>query len=116
VGEAAARRLSLVHDRVQVAGGLCLAPSPPGLRDERQLLVVEVGDRSSVLGRVDDDLLPLERRVEVGHDAYAPRVADRERLRRRAVLASRAERAALELRLGRRVDERPARTGSLRAS
>ena len=103
-------------ERVEVAGRFLLAPGSPRLSDERELGVAEVGDRSHVLRRVDDDLLPLERRVEVRHDADAPRVPDRQRLGRRAVLAPGAERAALELRLGRRIDERPAGTGPLRAS
>jgi hypothetical protein len=58
---------------------------------------------------VDDHLLPVERGVEVRHDADAPAgavgrrivAAERESLRRRAVLPALAKRALLEL-LGRR--------------
>jgi hypothetical protein len=50
-----------------------------------------------MLGRVDDDLLPLERGVEVRHDADSPGVADPKRLRRRSIFPAGAKRAALEL-------------------
>jgi hypothetical protein len=53
---------------------------------------------------MDDDLLALERGVEVRHDAHAPRLADPQRLGRRAILATRAERALLELLFRRRVE------------
>jgi hypothetical protein len=46
---------------------------------------------------VDHDLLALERRIEVRDDAYLPRVADPEGLRRGSILAAGVERAALEL-------------------
>ena len=114
VREASARRLALVDDRVQVAGGLGLAPPSPRLRDEPDLFVVELGERAHVLGRVHDDLLPLERGVEVRDDADPPGIADRERLRRCAVLPAGAERARVELFLRRRLDVRPARAGPLR--
>jgi hypothetical protein len=51
-----------------------------------------------------DDFLPLEGGIEVGDDADAPRLADAQRLGRRAVLAACAERALLELRVRRRVE------------
>ena len=114
VGEASARGLALVDDRVQVAGGLGLAPPSPRLRDERDLLVVELGERAHVLGRVHDDLLPLERGVQVRDDANPPGLADRERLRRCAVLAAGVERARVELLLRRRLHVGPARAGPLR--
>jgi ribosomal protein L15E len=57
---------------------------------------------------VHDDLLSCERRVEVRDDPHLPRIADPERLGRRSVFASRAERALVELRL-RRLVERGAR-------
>jgi hypothetical protein len=63
-----------------------------------------------VLGGVDDDLLSLEGRVEIGNDADAPRVvAEAQNLRRGAVLASAAERARLELLVRRWIDRRQPR-------
>jgi hypothetical protein len=59
-----------------------------------------------VFRRVDDDLLPLEGRVEVRHDADLPGVAEPQRLRRRPVLTAAAEGTALELVRGRRPDLR----------
>jgi len=46
---------------------------------------------------MDHDLLPLERRVEIRDDANLPRIAESQRLRWRAVLATGVERARLEL-------------------
>jgi hypothetical protein len=65
---------------------------------------------------VHDDLVPLEGGVEVRDDADAPRIADRQRLRRRAVLAAGVEGAGLELFGSRRLQLRPAGAGSLRAA
>jgi len=59
---------------------------------------------------MDHDFLSLEGRVEVGHDPHAPRVADQKHLGRRPVLAARAERARLELFLGRRIEFAARRT------
>ena len=51
---------------------------------------------------MDHDLLPLERRIQVRDDADGPRaVAEPQRLRRRSILAPAAERAPVELLLGR---------------
>ena len=68
--------------------------------------------------RVDDHLLPLERGVEVRHDAYAParrvaRVAlrQRQRLGRGAILTALAEGAGLELLRGGVLDLRHADAG-----
>ncbi|HMI99436.1 MAG TPA: hypothetical protein VK488_06360 [Gaiellaceae bacterium] len=68
---------------------------------------------------MDDDLLVVERGVEVGDDADLPagrvglaaRRRDREGLGRRAILASCAERTLLELLGGRRRDRFPLRSG-----
>jgi hypothetical protein len=59
--------------------------------------VVEIAERADVLARVDDDLLPVERRVEVRDDADLPRLSEPERLRGRPILPTAAERTALEL-------------------
>src|ERR687898_2233414 len=69
-----------------------------------------------MLRRVDDPLLPLERRVEVRDDADPPGISDRERLGRCAVLSAGVERAGVELGLRRRLDVRPARARPLRAT
>src|SRR5207302_6123082 len=72
---------------------------PPGLRDEVDLAVVELGDRAYVPATVHDDLLTLQRGIEVGDDANAPVAFLRqdERLGRRHVLVTGAERAGVEL-------------------
>ena len=57
---------------------------------------------------MDDDFLALESRIEVRNDADAPGVAERERLRRRSIFTAGTKGALVELRLGRRLDERPA--------
>jgi hypothetical protein len=61
-----------------------------------------------------DDLLPRERRIEVRHDANPPRIADEQRLGRRAVLAAPAERALRELLLRRRIELGLRRSRTLR--
>jgi hypothetical protein len=55
---------------------------------------------------VDDDLLPVEGRIQVRDDPNGPAVlaVDPEVLGRRAVLSPYAERALVELGLGRLVD------------
>lgn len=80
-------------------------PLLPGNADRRDLVLCDFGKRAYVPRRVDDDLLPVERRVEIRDDADLPargvglsvRRRDRERLGRGAVLAALAERARLEL-------------------
>jgi hypothetical protein len=62
---------------------------------------------------VHDDLLALKRGVQVRDDAYAPRLADRERLGWRHVLAAGAERTVVELCLRRFLHERPTDTRPL---
>jgi hypothetical protein len=69
-----------------------------------------------VLRGVDDDLLAVERGVEVRDDADAPGVAEPKCLRGRAVLAAGAEGAALELLLGRRLDLRQPGAGTVTAA
>jgi hypothetical protein len=44
MGEAAARCLAFVDERVQIAGWFGFAPPPPRLSDEPELPVVEFGD------------------------------------------------------------------------
>ena len=81
-----------------------------------ELGVVELGKRAHVPRRVDDNLLPLERRVQVRHDAHrqpASALPTRDVSGRRPVLAARAERALRELGLVRparvlRLGARPA--------
>ena len=70
------------------------------------------GDRVHVLRAVHHDLLQLEGRVEVRHDAHVPAgrpVAEAERLGRRPVFVAGAERAVLTLIRGDRRCARPAR-------
>ena len=84
----------------------------PRLRDRSDLAVAQLCERAHVARRVHDDLLPVERRIEVRHDAHRPGclcAADAVRLGRRAVLSARAERALVELRLGRRPRSAPRR-------
>jgi hypothetical protein len=63
---------------------------------------------------VHDDLLTLERRIQVRDDANRPRrrPADAEDLRRRAVLAALAERALVELGPGLSLDQPELRAGT----
>ena len=99
--------LTLVDEEVwpPVADPTGFEAGGPSGRNCTELVVVQLGEGANVAGAVDDHLLVLERRVEVGHDAdkpagrvgLPPRGRDREHLGRRAVLASLAERAALEL-------------------
>ncbi len=109
MGKARAGRAPLVQQHVDVtAGAPC--PQSPSLGDAIEFLVGQLADGPDVAGRVDDDLLPFECGVEVRDDANAPRAFERQpqRLGRRAVLASLAERAGGEL-LGRRRLDRPDR-------
>ena len=105
MGQACTRGLAFVQQGVHVALGAARA-QPPGFGDALELLVLQLADRPDVTGRVDDDLLPLERRVQVRDDAHAPRTLERQSqgLGRRAVLASLAERAGGELLRSRRLD------------
>jgi hypothetical protein len=105
VRKAGAGQPTLVDEREHGSfpgGGALL----PGLGDESDLFVAEVGERPDVLGGMDDDLLPLEGRVEVRDDADFPGVAEPKRLGGRAILAAAAEGAALELLLRRRFELR----------
>jgi hypothetical protein len=96
---------ALVDQRVDVRRAGCGHARMPSFGDEGDLLIVEVGERADVARRVDDDLLALEGWIEVGDDPYAParrvRLAPLGRqckdLGWRAVLASLAEGAGLEL-------------------
>ncbi len=112
VRQARACLAALVDERVHVGEALRprrLRPAAPCLRDEVELAVVELAQRVEVLGRVHDDLLPLERGVEVGEDADAPGLAEPQRLGRRPLLPAGAERAARALVLDRPEGARPGR-------
>jgi hypothetical protein len=95
VGKAGAGQPPLVDEREHF--GLPVHPLLPGFGDERHLRVFELGEGADMLGRVDDDLLPLERGVEVRNDPNSPGVTDPKRLGRRSVLTAGAEGATLEL-------------------
>ena len=72
----------------------------PGLGDEVERVVGELAERARVLWAVDDDFLPLERGVEVRHDAHAPSRSGRRRAGASPAVCdprARAERAAREL-------------------
>jgi hypothetical protein len=96
-----------------------LEPCAPCDRNRIELLVVQLGQRTCVPRRVDDDFLVVEGRVEVRDDAglparrvgLAPGRPDREGLGWRAILAACAERTLLELLGGRRLDRSALRSG-----
>src|SRR5207342_3646110 len=104
-GEARTADLALVEEHVEIPASGHVRRAPlPRLGNEPELAVVEFRERPRVARAVDDDLLPLERGVEVGDDAHPPAgpVArltrgQRERLGRRALLPAFAERARVEL-------------------
>ena len=101
-----------VQQREAVAADVAGA-SLPGFGNELERGVGQLADRMDVCRPVDHDLLALERRVEVRHDAYVPArrpVAEAQALRRRLVLVPGAERAGL-----RRVGGRDRRAGPRRA-
>jgi hypothetical protein len=103
VGEARAREPAFVDQGMDVGepfGSRRVDAVLPGFRDRCDLALAEIGEGADVVGRVDDDFLALERRVEVRYDPNPPGVADPERLGRGAVLAACAEGTVLEL-LGR---------------
>src|SRR5205823_672825 len=91
-------------------------------RDASDFVVGELCERANVPRRRDDDLMVIEDGVEVRNHSDSPsrRVgcaaarSDRERLRRRSVLAALAERAREQVVLGRQVEVGArARAGSL---
>ena len=99
VGQRRAGVVALVDEGKADAAGVVRA-ALPGLGHEVERRARELGDRVDVLGPVHDDLLPLERRIEVRHDAHVPAgraVAEQQRLGRRPVLVAGAERAVLAL-------------------
>src|SRR5919109_3155054 len=104
VGQARAGEPPLVDEREH--GALAGHAVEPGFGDELDLGVVKIREGPDMVGRVDHDLLALERRVEVWHHPDAPRVADPQRLGRRSILSSGAERAPVQLLLGCRFDLR----------
>lgn len=103
VGEAGPRRATLVDEPEDPLEPVIGSGSParvPGARDQLDLLVAQLGERALVPGRVDHDLLPLDRGVEVRHHSHDPLRAslrEAERLGRRPILASGAKRALVEL-------------------
>jgi hypothetical protein len=108
VPEAGAGCSTLVDpgENVWVAGlAGSIRAQPPGLGDQLQLSFAELRQRPFVLGRVDHHLVMLEGGVLVRDHPHQPAgcigsaafARQREHLRRRAVLASPAERARLEL-------------------
>src|SRR6266516_4725587 len=102
MGQAGAGGPPLVDGRVDVgeplAAGL-LDASVPRLRDRLELRRVQLAEGANVLWTVHDNLLPLERGVEVGDDPHLPSGRVRsatlggkgEHLRRRSVLSPLAE-------------------------
>ena len=72
VRQARARLPPFIDQGVQVAGWFCAASLLPRLCDQSDLIVGELRDRSEVAGRVHDDLLAVECRIEVGDDPDAP--------------------------------------------
>jgi hypothetical protein len=99
VRETRPRLASFVEQRVQVALSLGSSPPLPGFRDEIQLVVVDLRERTHVVRRVHDHLLAVERRIEIGNDADPPfpLLREYERLRRRHVLVTRFERTGRQL-------------------
>ena len=88
---------ALVQEREAVAADVARA-SLPGLGDELERGVRQLADRMDMRRPVDHDLLALERRVEIRHDADVPAgrpVAEPQALRRCLVLVPGAERARL---------------------
>jgi hypothetical protein len=115
VGEARAGEPALVDESED--GAVLVEHSPlPGFGDERDLVVVELGEGTDVLRRVDHDLLPLEGGVEVRNDADLPRIAEPKRLRGCAVLAADVEGTALEFLLRRRLELRQPGAGPVAAA
>src|SRR5215210_754840 len=116
VGETGAGEPALVDQREHRAA-LAVDAAVPGVRDEYDLGVVEFRERTHVLGRMDDNLLPLEGRVQVRDDANAPRVvSESQHFRRCPVLAPAAEGAALELLVRRWLDFGKPRAGAVAAA
>ncbi len=105
VGEARACEPALVDQGMDVAepfGSRRVDAVLPGFGDRLDLAFAEIREGADVVGRMDDDLLALERRVEVRDDPDPPGIPDAEGLGRRAILAAGAEGTTLEL-LGRRL-------------
>lgn len=103
VGEARPRDATFVDERVQVTlRNSCPAPLP-SLRNDAELLVIELSEGTRVPWHMDDYLLPFERRIQVGNDPHLPGAAlwKHQGVWRRTVFSARTERALLEL-LGRR--------------
>jgi hypothetical protein len=78
--------------------------------------VVEVGERADVLARVDDDFLPVERRIEIRDDPDLPGLPEPERLRGRPIFPAAAEGTALELLVRCRLELREPGAGAVPAS
>jgi hypothetical protein len=126
MGKAGTGLTALVHEGVHVSEPLRargLRPLSPGERDAAELLLVEFREAARVPRDVDDDLLPLEGGEEIRDDPDLPPggvwvaqlLGEREGLRRRALFATRTERARGELLLARRLENRALGAGPLRA-
>src|SRR5256884_3713892 len=105
--QARARLAALVQERKDIAGLRPSSPAP-GVRDQVELPVLQLGNGAHVPPAVDDDLLSGECRVEIWNDAHAPIALLRqdERLRRGHVLMTCAEWARRELLRRRRIELR----------
>jgi hypothetical protein len=117
MGQARARRASLVDQCVDVRKALLpcrIEACVPRDGNGGDLLVAQLGERPYVTWRMDDDLLPVEGRIEVRDDADRPGElpANAEGLGGRSVLAPFAERALVELGLGRLLDRARRRAGT----
>jgi hypothetical protein len=114
VRQARAGELALVEEGVRLPFGSTAVPCRAHGLD---VLVVELGEGADVLGGVNDDLLPLEGRVEVRHDTHEPRaLSEPQHLRRSAILAAPAEWTPFELLVGRGLALRQPRPGPGRPS
>src|SRR2546429_7720144 len=95
--QARARLAALVQERKDIAGLRPSSPAP-GVRDQVELPVLQLGNGAHVPPAVDDDLLSGECRVEIWNDAHAPIALLRqdERLRRGPRLLTCAEKGRPE--------------------
>ena len=90
-GGSAASRPSLIKawTLAEAFGSRCVDAVLPAFGDRFDLAFTEIREGADVVGRMDDDLLALERRVEVRDDPDPPGIADAEGLGRRAILGRR---------------------------
>jgi hypothetical protein len=117
---------TLVDDRLQVSESLCssgLRSGCPRSGCIRDLLGCEVGERTNVPRRMNDDFLALECGIEIGNNANLPAgcvglrsIRPRVRFRRSAFLPSLVERATVAVRLRFLLDCGPQGTRPCRTS